>query len=230
MTGVAVAVVHAPWFEDRRSVVADLRESCSDADAFAEIHATEYESRTRTNTRAWTWGVESGASHIVVLEDDVELCSEFVAAVRKLIGQCEDVPLSLFNKKAVHDEPWIVTNTGITAQAICMPADLASEYARWTGKPSNSALAARPDKALQAFLYLKDRPVWIPTPGFVDHRGGDGYIGESEAVEGTHPAGTIGAATAYEPDGSDRSYQPGDALKEYLYEDPNRQLLADLFL
>ena len=132
----------------------------------------------RTSRLAWS-RVPEGASHHLVLQEDVLLCDGFAEAVRRAVSLLPETPLALFANwvmwtsqalrlAALAGASWTpVVDEWTPTQALVLPAPLAREFAEFT----ESLSVLRPDnRAMSAFLDSKGLTTQVCIPNLVEHR------------------------------------------------------------
>lgn len=137
MTGFSIAIQHSPNHADRRvwtqAMVEQLyRENPSIP--VAVIKDTQREGCWPTYRRALD--AACGASHHLVLQDDLRLCRDFIRSVEGLIRARPRNLIALYtNANSVltardRGESWI-EKAGVSGPAVIWPNDLITEFLQW---------------------------------------------------------------------------------------------------
>lgn len=145
----------------------------------------------RTARLAWR-NIEEGATHHLVLQDDVVPCSSFPEAVVSAIAAVPDDPVALHihwssrTAQAVRlatlvGASWTpVIDPYVPTQALVMPADLAAEYAQWAmGLPWSAA----DNDAVYRFLAERGLTTYLSIPNLIEH-GSDESILSHDFLKG----------------------------------------------
>lgn len=125
-----------------------------------------------------------GASHRVILQDDVELCGGFLSALELALAARPDSIVALFVPTALRhsslrlleacgrNEAWVVigtVETWIPVVALAWPVRLIPDFAAW-GRRTYPPEARRADDAIVG-RYVRERgeTVWATVPSLVEH-------------------------------------------------------------
>ncbi len=132
--------------------------------------------------RVWA-DAHEGATHRLLLQDDIVLCGDFLEAVRKAINACaRDGVLGLFTiRKAVEEavkdgRQWVAAADGAWGQAICLPAKLLPSFLNFADRFCHKS---QDDQRLMAYLHVTNRLVFTPVPTLIDHRDEGSLMGNS---------------------------------------------------
>ncbi|MFE0457842.1 hypothetical protein ACFW1A_01110 [Kitasatospora sp. NPDC058965] len=137
-------------------------------------------------TARLAWGaVAAGATHHLVLQDDVELCQGFAEAVHRAVVAGPVGPLSFFANwasrsgqmlrlAALSGAGWApVLDEYVPAQALLLPAGLAAEFARYA---QTLHFTVPDNQAMSAFLAAKQLNTYVSCPNLVEHADGAGSL------------------------------------------------------
>lgn len=117
--------------ENIDKLVDDLGLSSSDVVYGDESLHRPYE----TSKTAFTTKLGRGTTHILVIQDDVEVCENFIENVTKIIEVFPNRILTFFNPTYSQYKGFnyyvVDTGTRMFGQAICMPVDLAKQCFNW---------------------------------------------------------------------------------------------------
>ena len=136
MSDLSIAIQHTPHYSNRRewlrAMVLQLR--AEDPHIPLTIaEDTDAEGCWPTHRRALTAGA---ASHHLVLQDDIGLCRDFIASVKKVIQVRPHNLIALYTNAAAvlkaraKGHSWI-EKPGICGPAMVWPRDLISEFLEW---------------------------------------------------------------------------------------------------
>jgi len=139
-TELSVAIQHAPWADDRRRWVAAMLD---------QLHAEAPELRVRVvadHDREGCWPTfrralrpGPGCSHHLVLQDDLELCDEFVATLLAAIRSRPDAILNLYTSSDIaplalaRGHAWL-EKPGVAGPSMLWPAELIEEFLDWQAR------------------------------------------------------------------------------------------------
>jgi hypothetical protein len=138
--------------------------------------------RSTLRTARLAWGaVAAGATHHVVLQDDVELCADFPDQLEQAVATMPDRPLFLYTDwgtpcsqllrmAALRGASWAeAIDPYVPAQALVMPAPVVRQLVGYVdGHPE-----LEPDDAvvLRLFLEAHDLTAYVCVPNLVQHAG-----------------------------------------------------------
>jgi hypothetical protein len=131
--------------------------------------------------RAWG-SVKSGATHHLVLQDDVLLCGNFIKTVEHLCSLRPDQILNLFSLRKIVAEAkdaetsWVKATNLILAPAIVMPTPFIPRMLRWQDQNLSSDYL-HDDGRIQMWMEYEKRPAYIPAPNIVEHIDGKSEMG-----------------------------------------------------
>ena len=177
MVTISVAIMVAPTPE-RRAMARELRPRLHGAQSVQVVEAFELDGRPwPTAKRAWMVGLRSGATHHLVLQEDITVCREFMAGLRQMVGLLPDQVLTPYhaNRSIIDRAPgaWVRYGDGSSGQAILMPVDLVREFLLW--EQANVLPAFKHDDGRVAmWLQATQRVSWAPIPSLVQHRAPSG--------------------------------------------------------
>lgn len=138
--------------------------------------------------RSWASGtLVTGATHHLVLEDDIALCSDFLEGVKVALAAAPDCPVSFYANRLTIDEAratggsWarIDDQMGSGAQALAMPTSLVRDFLQWDRANLRPEAFAYGSRLVIWSLYNRV-PVLCTVPSLVEHVGaGESTIGYS---------------------------------------------------
>lgn len=146
-------------------------------------HPREKEDRNAMQNAKHTWLAPTRATHVCVLQDDLELCNGFVQAVEKC---AENFPFSIFSfyqprlkqQDRSPETPYIrIMGCGMYGQAIMIPAKLIPLVFYW-GDRNFGTDYPHDDTVIGFFAKVNEIHVMATIPCLVQH------LGHSESVLG----------------------------------------------
>ena len=138
--------------------------------------------RSTLRTARLAWGaITAGASHHVVLQDDVELCIDFPAQLAQAVAAMPDRPFFLYTDwgtpcsqllrlAALRGASWAESiDPYVPTQAVVLPAPMARRLVEYVdGHPD---LEQDDAVVLRLFLEAHDLTAYVCVPNLVDHAG-----------------------------------------------------------
>jgi hypothetical protein len=182
---ISVAIMHAS-FDGRRKKYLDslLRQLFDGADdvpkktsAFTVIRDNDGIGPWRVAKTAWAWSLRSGATHHILLQDDVEVSKDFLVAAKQIADANGNVPVSFYadteeiwKARDMH-VPWIVSHSiHVNGPALMLPTDLVAEFLRWE-KGKFKDTKKEDDERIGAWAYLTENYFWFTAPSLAEHVG-----------------------------------------------------------
>jgi hypothetical protein len=140
-----------------------------------------------TAKRAWR-AVRAGATHHLVLQDDVLLCRDFAEAASRALAVKPDVPVCFYANRAAVDQArnaggsWAMIADGCWGQAICLPVPLVDSFLAWEARRVRPEFP-HDDSRVSMWCVETGRPVWVTVPSLVEHDGhSDSLIGNRAPI------------------------------------------------
>ena len=138
----------------------------------------------KNKTGSWwnakrAWSFNGGKSHILVLQDDVQLC-EFMFPLT--IGRSKVTPKHIITYftgpwfgrirrwAKMRNEHWVRFQAVVTAQAILMPSDLVADFLSWDGEHMQQK-PMHDDPHIRAWQLENNIDTWCTVPELVEHIG-----------------------------------------------------------
>ena len=117
------------------------------------------------------------------MQDDIELCEQFLKTVKKCIETYSEYPLGLYANRKICEEAksqdirWCQIPDGTWGQAIVLPQSMIAKFLKWE---KNHILPnfKWDDSRLAMFLADQKIPAMCPMPSLVEH------IGASHSIVG----------------------------------------------
>jgi hypothetical protein len=127
--------------------------------------------------RAWR-SVARGATHHLVLQDDVMPCAHFFDGVRAALSAVPEVPVSFFCTRKVVLEAkaaglsWVVIPDGAWGPAMCLPVGMIEPWLEWCERYVRPEFK-HDDSRLAMYLLELRTPAWCTVPSLVEHIGAE---------------------------------------------------------
>lgn len=144
----------------------------------------------RVATEAWV--PARGATHHMVVQDDVLPCREFLVGAREALAARPEHVVSFYCAREVQREavarglPWATMGTISGGPCVAMPVGLAAEWLSWCRQWV--APKYRPDDGrLSLWLLHTARRVWYTCPSLVEHLGWDRSLRGNPRTTGGRP-------------------------------------------
>lgn len=168
--------VAIPMHPARKLMVDELRSRLDVDGRSLRVLVDEHLDGVWVNSRRAWEAYDPGASHHLVLEDDVLPCENLLAGVEQAL---EYVPersvVSLFSQEALVERAlkknsswWI--HPWSTAQALIIPVAMVEKFLRWSDKNSKPRLIVA-DARIMCWTWDEKIPVWHTAPDLVEHLG-----------------------------------------------------------
>ena len=169
----------------------------------------------RTARAAWA-AVEEGATHHLVLQDDVVLCRDFPRVVAQALEVAPTGALALFASwsmetaqairlAALVGASWTRLQDGwVPTQALVLPAEWACEFSA----DSEHLPESEPDnRVMHSFLAERARNTHVAIPNLVDHAPTESLL-FNDLLHGAREAAVFAADDASRPSFTDRVVSP----------------------
>lgn len=172
----SLAIPHCSWIPDRvvsfSRLIAQLDGVEFEGDRiFAEKAANHVWSR-----EMWSWAAHQSATHFLQLQDDVELCPDFIDALRACVSAYPNEIIGLeaadpFIKLLANEgRRWATTSDGLVGPGYVIPTRVLPELLAWVDalKPGASESIGE-DTLIGLFCLHTGRRVYHPIPTLIDH-------------------------------------------------------------
>ena len=126
--------------------------------------------------RAWNARAE-GATHHVVLQDDVLICADLPATMLALAKARPDdlvsgfLPRRAIDRAVQNGKHWVRTRRFLWAQCVMMPVAMGDDFVLWANTHEQPAWSHHDDVRMQAYLSSINRAAWVAVPHPVEHVG-----------------------------------------------------------
>lgn len=143
------------------------------------IPDTHLEGVWPTTRRAWLSildrAPDEGATHGIVLQDDMLPCRRFRATVEAAIAARPKVPIVIFCARPAavahartRGHSWIESADGAWGGAVVLPIDMAREFVDWCDRHVDPAYP-HDDGRLTLWAFWTGRRFWLTVPSLVEH-------------------------------------------------------------
>jgi len=175
---LSISIMHAPWSAWRRGIVAAQTKVIRGAPGvvrFSVVKDVWREGFWRTARACLEESYRApGATHHLILQDDAELCRDFVAGVRAVVAARPNDPIDLFcaRKEAAeaeaHGVHWAELADAIFGLAIVYPVAFIPKWIAWDRAHVLPTLNSY-DTRLRLYCGCADLPVAFCVPSLVEH-------------------------------------------------------------
>ena len=115
-------------------------------------------------------------THILVLQDDVLPCADFIRTVHQIIALLPNEAITLFTTSELqtmalqHNIRWVQLTAWFMAQAYILPVSLAHDMVVWIDKNCKESMVHDDDR-MATYMWYHNRKVWATAPSLVEHIG-----------------------------------------------------------
>jgi hypothetical protein len=119
---------------------------------------------------------EKGDTHLLILQDDVLPCRDFIATAAKLITARPKDPITLFsNKETIMESKrlgfhWLSVRKFLMAQCYILPVPVIKDFLAWEKKHVKQDIYFD-DNRMAMYFFYQNRPVFATAPSLVEHLG-----------------------------------------------------------
>ena len=176
-----LAVSHTPWVPARVESLARMRETLRPANNTLRYHeVTDRLPNWQWSQRMWTWAHAetraTGATHAVLLQDDLDLHPLFWPVLRAAVGAAHNRVISLianhpYSRRAVdRGDHWFLTSECLGSGYV-LPAPLLHAFLEWRSRlPTGRLRSTNEDFLITCWVNATRRRTWHPVPSLIDHR------------------------------------------------------------
>jgi GR25 family glycosyltransferase involved in LPS biosynthesis len=171
---LAIRIQHHP---KRFLTVEALKSALTTTKEYVDFKVIDNEKNCWSGCRAALESFKSGEdTHVLILQDDILPCTNFIPAVKKIIKLLPDQPITFFSNsdsileaknRGVH---WAKLKVWFMAQAYVLPVQTVREFLYFSDTHVKSDLQID-DERLAMFFFHKKQYVWATSPSLVDHIG-----------------------------------------------------------
>ena len=174
MIKFALGIPHTPWVEARVATYDALRASLGTSGYVACRTFEDRAANHEWSETLWKWGVNSGGTHLLQLQDDVEVCPDFWLVLRALVTAFPDHVIGLHSPKVPMPPPpganVYTTSDGLIGTGYVVPVSILQDFLEWRSRVSPEGVENLGEDTLLG-LYCYDRGLSIvhPSPSFIRH-------------------------------------------------------------
>ena len=165
----ALGIPHCPWLPERVASFDRLKSQLGNRPVYYR-EFTDREPNWSWSAKLWQWAYDTGATHLIQLQDDVEVCSDFWPQLRSMV---EAVPANIIGLESVLDlgAKWYSTSDGLIGVGYVVPRDILGEILKWRAEKLRPGSAERlnEDQLIGLFCFTAGRRIYHPTPTLIDH-------------------------------------------------------------
>lgn len=128
-----------------------------------------------TARESWKRGMSMGASHHLVLQEDIDVCNDFLAVCHKIIRSKSDSILGLYSNRKICEEAqkknirWVEIPDGTWGQAILMPTYKIEKFLFWEKQNIKKEFKNFDDTRVALWACDTNEKVLCPQPSLVNH-------------------------------------------------------------
>jgi hypothetical protein len=184
---IALGIPHTPWVPERAQSMARLRkllgEPLHHTDAAIRegaqpLHYREFIDRAANavwSHQLWKWGYETGADHLLQLQDDAIVAPDFWPHLRAIIAA---VPDKIIGLEAAHPRGrqiaksggrWYTTSDMLIGVGYVIPRELLGLSLRWREMALVDGWKLDEDMLIGIFCLTTGTRIWHPVPTIIDH-------------------------------------------------------------
>lgn len=137
-----------------------------------EVGSAMYNAR-----RCWKSKLDTNITHRLVLQDDLELCNDFLSNVQNCIEIFPNAIWSLYSSRITYNDqvdkttPYVsITGNGVHGQAVIIPVQYIKPLFEWIDKTLGKEYP-HDDCAIGTYANINNIPVFTTVPSMVQHLG-----------------------------------------------------------
>jgi hypothetical protein len=173
MTAIfALAIPHCAWLPERVTSMARLKDQLGNRPKFYKEFA-EKEPNWSWSEKLWNWAIATGATHLVQLQDDIEVDAGFWPNLRAMVDARPDdiIGLESINPLAKYmTSSWYTDGDCCVGVAYVIPVPVLVTMMQWRNSlPSGLVQNVNEDDLIGLFALCTQRKIWHPVVTIVDH-------------------------------------------------------------
>lgn len=185
MNTIALAIPHTPWIPERRvsfdALIEALDAPTGDPINGNLLHAhgplrvfSDRESNRVWSQKLFRWALETGATHLLQLQDDALVAPRFWAILNAMI---EAHPNRIIGLEATHPLAPVQHRAGrrwyrdhwLIGVGYVVPCWQLERYVEWCEKHPERVAKTNEDSLLSEWSYEDGVDIWHPIPTIIDH-------------------------------------------------------------
>jgi hypothetical protein len=182
---IALGIPHAPWVDGRTASLkrlelalgTDLVDIETEQSGVIGRLFSDREPNWSWSHKLWAWGLDTGADHLLQLQDDVIVDANFWPNLKSMLAA---VPGEIIGLESVHPASkmiydnggnWYTTADGLIGVGYVIPRYVLRELLEWreTKLRPGAYQAISEDTLIDVFCLSTGRKVWHPVPTIIDH-------------------------------------------------------------
>lgn len=178
---ISIGIAHAGFLPERKPGLARLLEQIDNyprPQHGGNVHVSRSLVREHASVwakRLWEWAATQEADAVVLLNDDVTLCPNFVQTVQAMVAAVPDQVIALHctapvaPSLAAAGEQWL-RSYWLTGPAYILPRGAAKRLLEWVANAPKSLIASvNEDNVIMHWAWSEQRPIWHSLPALVQH-------------------------------------------------------------
>ncbi len=181
---MSIRILHFTKSESRKKYLSEVLEAFGGIDkAKSEVFSFEiFEDNDGHNKNFWDiareawWDIPEGATHHMVMADDMRPCPDFLKALPKIIEARPTSPISFFSMRSFPDEVaergewWWKSMTGLWGGSFMFPVTILNDMLPWIDANIDPAYK-HDDVRIKAYTCEKGIWTWQTGPSLFEHIG-----------------------------------------------------------
>ena len=176
MTSMALAIPHTPWVPEREASMSRLREQLRPCQSVFRYREFAHKAPNRVwSKELWDWAAASGASHLLQLQDDVQVCDYFWPHLANMLmcSQTKVIGLESVHHKAgvvlAGGSNWYTTADGLIGVGYILPITVLKAFLAWRDTQLVDGWVCDEDTLIGVYCLVSGTRIWHPVPTLIDH-------------------------------------------------------------
>ena len=120
--------------------------------------------------KMWEWGLSTGATHLVQLQDDVIVSDCFWQTLRRMVEALEEDAIIGLESVLDIGRPWYCTGDGLIGVGCVIPREPLGYLLDFRRALRPGAIEAlNEDQLIGLYAHVAGRDIWHPVPTIIDH-------------------------------------------------------------
>jgi hypothetical protein len=178
---IALGLPHTPWIPERVKSLAEMRATLDRSGAAEHVQLFhDKESNRVWPLKLWRWGVQTEATHLLQLQDDVIPYEHFWPCLRAMLDAVPDKIIGLESNHPLGPEMyrtgrrWYRTRAWLVGVGYCWPTDPVLQHGlpnfiRWCDANPELVQANNEDSLVNLWAEKHGFDIWHPVPTIIDH-------------------------------------------------------------
>lgn len=176
MISFALAIPHTPWIPARTESLRRLTLAlAAGSPAPRTCFFADREPNWSWSQKLWSWGLETDATHLLQIQDDVIPAPNFWKALHAMVEAVPDRVIGLqgahpkFRTMARDGHNWALSCAWLVGVAYVIPKPILAELVAYRKAEDETARVTCEDDFIAKFCVSTARPVLHPIPTIIDH-------------------------------------------------------------